>query len=77
MRILTNFPNLKTIPLTIEISTTAARLRAIHGLRAPDAIHAAIAMESKPRGIITNDMGFKKIASPDFGVWLFDSIDCQ
>lgn len=77
MRILSNFPNLKIIPLTIDISIAAARLRAIHGLRTPDAIHIATALESKSSGIITNDKDFKKIASPNFGVWLFDSIDCQ
>ncbi len=67
-----NFPNLKTIPLTTKISTTAGRLRALHGLRTPDAIHIATALESKSSGIITNDKGFKKIASSDFGVWLFE-----
>ncbi|MCK4503257.1 MAG: PIN domain-containing protein [Desulfuromonadales bacterium] len=73
VRILSNFPNLKIIPLTVKISTAAAHLRATHGLRTPDAIHAATALESKTRGIITNDKGFQKIASPDFGVWLFDN----
>ena len=71
VHILSNFPNLKTIPLTTKISTTAGRLRALHGLRTPDAIHIATALESKSSGIITNDKGFKKIASSDFGVWLF------
>ena len=72
VHILSNYPNLKIIPLTIEISTTAAKLRATHGLRTPDAIHIATALESKSRGIITNDKGFKKVASIDFGVWLFE-----
>lgn len=72
VHILSNFPNLKTIPLTTKISTTAARLRARHGLRTPDAIHIATALESKSKGIITNDKGFKKVASSDFGIWLFD-----
>ena len=72
VHILSNFPNLKTIPLTTKISTTAGRLRALHGLRTPDAIHIATALESKSSGIITNDKGFKKIASSDFGVWLFE-----
>lgn len=71
--ILSNFPNLKIVPLTAEISTVAAQLRAIHGLRTPDAIHAATALESKTKGIITNDKDFQKIASPHFSVWLFDT----
>lgn len=71
VHVLENFPNLKIVPMTIDISITAARLRATHGLRTPDAIHAATAMESKATGIITNDNELKKIASPDFSVWLF------
>lgn len=72
MRILTNFPNLAAIPLSPEISAAAARLRAFHGLRTPDAIHAATALESDATGIVTNDKGFLKIATNEFGVWLFD-----
>ena len=72
VHILSNYPNLKIIPLTTKISMTAAGLRAIHGLRTPDAIHIATALESKSSGIITNDKGFKKVASADFGIWLFE-----
>jgi len=72
IHILSNFPNLEIIPLTTEISSTAARLRALHGLRTPDAIHIATALESKSSGIITNDRGFRKVSSAGFGVWLFD-----
>ena len=71
VHILENFPNLKIIPMTIDISITAARLRASYGLRTPDAIHAATAIEASATGIITNDKDFNKIASPDFRVWLF------
>jgi len=71
VHILTNFPNLEIIPMTIDISITAARLRTTYGLRTPDAIHVATAMETKATGIITNDKNLKKMASPDFGVWLF------
>jgi predicted nucleic acid-binding protein len=73
MHILSNFPNLEIIPLTAEISIAAAQLRASHSLRTPDAIHAATAMESKTRGIITNDKEFQKLTSPNFGIWLFDT----
>jgi len=72
IHILSNYPNLKVIPLATKISTMAARLRAIYGLRTPDAIHIATALESKSSGIITNDNGFKKVASADFGIWLFE-----
>ncbi len=72
VHILSNFPNLKTIPLDTKIATSAAKLRAMHGLRTPDAIHIATALESKSSGIITNDKEFKKVASSDFGIWLFE-----
>jgi len=71
VRILSNFPNLTVIPLTTEISTAAARLRAGYGLRTPDAIHAATALESNAKGFITNDSAFLKIATNDFAIWLF------
>ena len=72
VHILSNFPNLKTIPMDTKISTAAAKVRAMYGLRTPDAIHIATALESKSRGIITNDKGFKKIASSNFEIWLFE-----
>ena len=72
VQILSNFPNLKTIPLTTKISIAASRLRAIQGLRTPAAIHIATALESKSNGIITNDKEFKKVASSNFGIWLFE-----
>lgn len=71
LRILSNFPNLSIVPLTVKISTAAAQLRAMHGLRTPDAIHAATALEEGARGFITNDKAFLKIATDDFGIWLF------
>lgn len=72
VHILSNFPNLQTIPMSTKISTTAAKIRAMHGLRTPDAIHIATALESKSRGIITNDKGFQKVASANFEIWLFE-----
>ncbi len=72
VHILTNFPNLKVVPLSTGMATTAARLRAGHGLRTPDAIHAATALESGANGLITNDKEFLKIGTDDFGVWLFE-----
>ena len=72
VHILSNFPNLTTIPIDTKISTTAAKLRAMHGLRTPDAIHIATALETRSSGIITNDKGFKKVAAADFGIWLFE-----
>jgi len=73
VRILTHFPNLKVIPLSTAISIAAAQLRATHKLRTPDAIHAATALESGAHGLITNDKEIRKIATKNFGIWLFDA----
>ncbi len=72
VHILSNFPNLKIIPINTKISTVAAKIRAVHGIRTPDAIHIATALESKSSGIITNDKEFKKVASSNFDIWLFE-----
>jgi len=69
---LTNFPNLKIIPITDNISIKAAQIRAIHGLRTPDAIHLACALQSKTNGFITNDKNLIKTATSNFEVLLFD-----
>ena len=72
VRILTNYPNLKVVSLSAEISTAAARLRADYNLRTPDAIHVATALETGANGIITNDKGLLRIATNDFKILLFD-----
>jgi predicted nucleic acid-binding protein len=71
---LLNFRNLEIITLTTEISMDAARLRANHGLRTPDAIHWATAVVSRASGILTNDKRLKVINQEGLSVWLFDDI---
>jgi predicted nucleic acid-binding protein len=58
---LSRFPNLTTISVLPPISREAARLRAIYGLRTPDALHAATALHQKANLILTNDKHFKRI----------------
>lgn len=70
--LLSDFPNLQIIPLSVEISAEAARLRAMHDIRTPDAIHAATAINAGARGIITNDRGFLKITK-QMDIYLFDA----
>ena len=60
-RLLINFPNIKTVPVSNEISIEAARLRAILGMKTPDAIHAATALKMDADAIITNDKDFLKL----------------
>jgi predicted nucleic acid-binding protein len=71
---LINFRNLEVITLTTEISMEAARLRADHGLRTPDAIHGATAIITRASGILTNDKRLEILAQEGLSIWLFDSL---
>jgi len=71
---LTNFRNLEVITLNTEISMLAARLRAEHGLRTPDAIHSATAIIAKASGILTNDKRMKILTQEGLSIWLFDNL---
>jgi predicted nucleic acid-binding protein len=54
--ILLHSKDLTTIPLREEIAEEAARLRAVHGLRTPDAIQLATALTSDAAFFLTNDL---------------------
>lgn len=72
---LINFRNMEVITLTTEVSMEAARLRADHGLRTPDAIHGATAIVAQATGILTNDKRLKVLTQEGLSVWLFDSLE--
>ena len=59
--LLTTFPNLGWIAPKLEIADVAARLRALHRLRTPDALQAATAEHSGATGLITNDTAFERV----------------
>lgn len=59
--LLTTYPNLTWIDLTLELADIAARLRAEYNLKTPDSIQAASAIASGAAGFICNDSVFKKI----------------
>jgi predicted nucleic acid-binding protein len=63
--LLSTYPNLKWIPPTLEIADTAARLRAEHRLKTPDALQAATAF-------VTNDAVFRRL--PGLEVLILDEI---
>jgi predicted nucleic acid-binding protein len=71
---LRNFRNLEVITLTTKISMEAARLRADHGLRTPDAIHAATAITTEASGILSNDKRLKTLTQEGLSIWLFDTL---
>lgn len=59
--LLTNFPNLTLAPLTRDVILTAATLRARHGLRTPDALIIATALEQKATLLVTNDRAWRRV----------------
>lgn len=59
--LLTTFPNLDWIAPNLEIADLAARLRAAHNLRTPDALQVATALHEQATALITNDPVFERI----------------
>lgn len=51
------------IPMQLPIIEHATRIRAAANLKAPDAIHAATALETSASLFITNDPGFTRVAA--------------
>lgn len=57
--LLTNSPGLSLVPLDPRIAEHAARIRASHGYRLPDAIQLASAVAAGAEAFVTNDVGLK------------------
>lgn len=53
--LLATYSNLDWIAPDLETADIAARLRATHRLRTPDALQAAIAIRAQATGLLTND----------------------
>lgn len=62
--ILQNADHLRTAPFTADIAETAARLRADHKIRTPDAIQAATAIVMKADFFLTNDFSLSVLPNP-------------
>ena len=60
---LLNSREVRLISIHAEVLLQAARLRAAHSLKTPDAIHAATAMNSGCQLFVTNDERFKKVSA--------------
>ena len=54
---------MRLLPITQPILREAARLRATTKLRTPDALHAATALQAGCVLFVTNDVGFRGVAS--------------
>jgi predicted nucleic acid-binding protein len=59
--LLSTYPNLTWMEPSLEIADLAARLRAMHRLRTPDALLAATAAHAGATGLITNDPVFARV----------------
>ena len=59
--LLSTYPHLEWIAPDLEIADLAARFRAQHRLRIPDAFHAATAAGRRATGFVTNDSIFKRV----------------
>jgi predicted nucleic acid-binding protein len=55
------FPNLQWVAPNLEIADLAARFRALHRLRTPDALQAATAAHARATGLITNDAVLERV----------------
>lgn len=61
--LLSTYPNLDWIAPNLEIADLAARIRALHRLRTPDALQAATAVHTLATGLLTNDPAFERVES--------------
>lgn len=59
--LLSTYPNLTWIAPDLEIADIAAKLRAMHRLRTPDALQAATAVRAQVTGLVTNDPIFERV----------------
>jgi predicted nucleic acid-binding protein len=65
-------PNLELVEVTAGVSDVAARLRAEHNLRTPDALHVATALREGAGWLVTNDRRLQRVEAAGIQVWLFD-----
>jgi predicted nucleic acid-binding protein len=68
--LLTTYPHLTWIPMSVSVADQAAKLRADHGLKTPDAIQAASAISRGDTGFVCNDKMFNKV--PAFECFILD-----
>lgn len=70
--LLSLFPNLEWVAPDLAIADTAARLRARHRLRTPDALQAATAISRGATALLTNDTDLARVS--DIEVVVLDQL---
>ena len=63
--VLKTFPNLALKPVDESCAERASELRALYGVKPPDALQVGTALSSHATGFVTNDGGLKKIREID------------
>jgi predicted nucleic acid-binding protein len=58
-----SFPNLSVRPVDDQVAEIAADLRAAYGIRTPDAIHLATALQAKAVGFVSEDRRLRRISA--------------
>lgn len=61
--LLSRYENLSWMAPDLEVADMAARVRAHHRMRTPDALHAATAIRAHATGLVTNDPIFTRVAA--------------
>lgn len=61
---LSSFPNLTILPVDLQVATQAATLRAMVGLKSPDALIVGAAMLANCEAVVFNDEEWGKRLSP-------------
>lgn len=65
-------PGLSCIPITQSVLRAAAQIRASFGLKTPDSIHAATALEAGCAMFVTNDPAFRRV--PGLNVMVLNEV---
>jgi predicted nucleic acid-binding protein len=73
-RLLLEFPNLAIVDVDLSVARLAARLRARHRLRTPDALQLAACLSAGAAAFVTNDSSLSRVQELDV-VLLGDFVD--
>lgn len=65
--------NFQTLPIDAIVAESAARLRSVYGLRLPDALQIAFAIESGCQAIICNDHSMRRVT--DLSILVLDDLE--
>jgi predicted nucleic acid-binding protein len=65
--------NFHTVPINATVAETAARIRAVYGLRLPDAIQFAFALAVGCQAIVCNDHSLRRVT--ELSVLVLDDLE--